>query len=98
VRAPIDQDIDELQPDEMADIEHVATALSAVMDDLERDHRFLTVGPVLTPTGSRPGWALTCEDVPGHSSSSRDVSGCHAAWMRAAGAPRQPPSSISKRA
>ena len=47
--APIDKDIYELPPDEMADIDQVPTSLNAVMDNLERDHEFLTVGNVFTP-------------------------------------------------
>src|SRR5215207_5811833 len=46
---PIDKDIYELPPDEMADINQVPTSLGAVMDNLERDHEFLTVGNVFTP-------------------------------------------------
>ncbi len=47
--APIDKDIYELPPDEMADIDQVPTSLNAVMDNLERDHDFLTAGNVFTP-------------------------------------------------
>ena len=46
---PIDKDIYELPPDEMADIDQVPTSLNAVLDSLERDHEFLTVGSVFTP-------------------------------------------------
>ncbi len=46
---PVDKDIYELPPDEMADIDQVPTSLGAVMDNLERDHDFLTVGNVFTP-------------------------------------------------
>jgi len=46
---PIDKDIYELPPDEMADIDQVPTSLNAVLDNLERDHDFLTVGNVFTP-------------------------------------------------
>ncbi|CAB4692453.1 unannotated protein [freshwater metagenome] len=47
--APIDKDIYELPPDEMADIDQVPTSLNAVLDSLESDHEFLTVGNVFTP-------------------------------------------------
>ena len=47
--APIDKDIYELPPDEMAEIEQVPTSLGAVLDALEADHDFLTVGNVFTP-------------------------------------------------
>ncbi|GAA1936741.1 type I glutamate--ammonia ligase [Nocardioides marmoribigeumensis] len=47
--APIDKDIYELPPDEMAEIEQVPTNLGAVLDALEADHDFLTVGNVFTP-------------------------------------------------
>jgi glutamine synthetase len=47
--APIDKDIYELPPDEMADIDQVPTSLGAVLDTLEGDHDFLTVGNVFTP-------------------------------------------------
>ncbi|HEY0888680.1 MAG TPA: type I glutamate--ammonia ligase [Nocardioides sp.] len=46
--APIDKDIYELPPDEMAEIDQVPTSLSAVLDRLEADHDFLTVGDVFT--------------------------------------------------
>jgi glutamine synthetase len=46
---PIDKDIYELPPDEMADIDQVPTSLNAVLDALEEDHEFLTVGNVFTP-------------------------------------------------
>ncbi|HSF97574.1 MAG TPA: type I glutamate--ammonia ligase, partial [Ornithinibacter sp.] len=46
---PIDKDIYELPPDEMADIDQVPTSLGAVMDNLEKDHEFLTAGNVFTP-------------------------------------------------
>ena len=46
---PIDKDIYELPPDEMADIDQVPTSLNAVLDNLERDHEFLTAGNVFTP-------------------------------------------------
>jgi glutamine synthetase len=47
--APIDKDIYELPPDEMAEIAQVPTSLGAVLDALEADHDFLTVGNVFTP-------------------------------------------------
>ncbi|QWC85706.1 type I glutamate--ammonia ligase [Nocardioidaceae bacterium] len=47
--APIDKDIYELPPDEMADIDQVPTSLGAVLDALEEDHDFLTQGNVFTP-------------------------------------------------
>jgi glutamine synthetase len=47
--APIDKDIYELPPDEMAGIDQVPTSLGAVLDALEADHEFLTVGGVFTP-------------------------------------------------
>ena len=47
--APIDKDIYELPPDEMADIDQVPTSLNAVLDSLEADHEFLTAGNVFTP-------------------------------------------------
>ena len=46
---PIDKDIYELPPDEMAEIDQVPTSLGAVLDNLEADHDFLTVGNVFTP-------------------------------------------------
>ncbi|GAB2982100.1 type I glutamate--ammonia ligase [Nocardioides montaniterrae] len=47
--APIDKDIYELPPDEMAEIAQVPTSLNAVLDALEADHDFLTAGGVFTP-------------------------------------------------
>ncbi|HWJ68142.1 MAG TPA: type I glutamate--ammonia ligase [Nocardioides sp.] len=47
--APIDKDIYELPPDEMAEIAQVPTSLGAVLEALEADHDFLTVGNVFTP-------------------------------------------------
>jgi glutamine synthetase len=47
--APIDKDIYELPPDEMAEIAQVPTSLGAVLDALEDDHDFLTKGDVFTP-------------------------------------------------
>ena len=46
--APIDKDIYELPPDEMADINQVPTSLDAVLDALEADHDYLTAGGVFT--------------------------------------------------
>ena len=45
---PVDKDIYELPPDEMAEIDQVPTSLGAVLDNLEADHDFLTVGGVFT--------------------------------------------------
>jgi glutamine synthetase len=47
--APVDKDIYELPPDEMAEINQVPTSLDAVLDALKADHDFLTVGDVFTP-------------------------------------------------
>jgi len=47
--APIDKDIYELPPDEMAEIDQVPTSLDAVLDALEADHDFLLAGGVFTP-------------------------------------------------
>jgi glutamine synthetase len=46
--APIDKDIYELPPAEMAEIDQVPTSLGAVLDNLEADQDFLTVGNVFT--------------------------------------------------
>ena len=46
---PIDKDIYELPPDEMAEIDQVPTSLNSVLDSLEADHEFLTEGNVFTP-------------------------------------------------
>ena len=46
--APIDKDIYELPPDEMAEIDQVPTSLGAVLDALEDDHEYLTAGGVFT--------------------------------------------------
>ena len=43
------KDIYELPPDEMAEIEQVPTSLNAVLDALEADQDYLTVGNVFTP-------------------------------------------------
>jgi glutamine synthetase len=45
---PIDKDIYELPPDEMAEINQVPTSLNDVLVALENDHDFLTVGNVFT--------------------------------------------------
>jgi glutamine synthetase len=45
---PVDKDIYELPPDEMAEIDQVPTSLGAVLDNLEADHDFLTAGGVFT--------------------------------------------------
>jgi glutamine synthetase len=45
---PVDKDIYELPPDEMAEIDQVPTSLNAVLDNLERDHAFLLEGGVFT--------------------------------------------------
>src|SRR4051812_11422953 len=47
--SPVDKDIYELPPDEMAEIDQVPTSLGAVLDNLEADHDFLTAGNVFTP-------------------------------------------------
>jgi glutamine synthetase len=47
--APIDKDIYELPPDEMAEIDQVPTSLGAVLEALEADQDFLTKGGVFTP-------------------------------------------------
>jgi glutamine synthetase len=46
--APIDKDIYELPPDEMAEIDQVPTSLGDVLQALRDDHEFLTVGDVFT--------------------------------------------------
>jgi glutamine synthetase len=45
---PVDKDIYELPPDEMAEIDQVPTSLNSVLDNLEADHDFLTEGGVFT--------------------------------------------------
>jgi glutamine synthetase len=47
--APVDKDIYELPPAEMAEIAQVPTSLNEVLNNLEADHDFLTVGNVFTP-------------------------------------------------
>jgi glutamine synthetase len=46
---PVDKDIYELPPDEMANIAQVPTSLDSVLNSLEADHDFLTEGNVFTP-------------------------------------------------
>jgi glutamine synthetase len=46
---PIDKDIYELPPDELAEVDMVPTSLGAVLDSLEADHSFLLEGGVFTP-------------------------------------------------
>ncbi|GAB2474361.1 type I glutamate--ammonia ligase [Xylanimonas ulmi] len=46
--APIDKDLYELPPEEHAQIAQVPGSLAAVLDNLERDHEFLTHGDVFT--------------------------------------------------
>jgi len=45
---PIDKDLYELPPDELADVSTVPASLPAVMDALEADHEFLLAGNVFT--------------------------------------------------
>ncbi|MBA3800481.1 MAG: type I glutamate--ammonia ligase [Geodermatophilaceae bacterium] len=45
---PIDKDLYELPPDELADVDTVPASLPAVMDRLERDHDYLLEGGVFT--------------------------------------------------
>jgi glutamine synthetase len=47
--APVDKDLYELPPDEHAAVPQVPGSLSAVLDSLEADHDYLTVGGVFTP-------------------------------------------------
>jgi len=46
---PIDKDLYELPPDELAAVPQVPGSLEAVLDHLEADHEFLTAGDVFTP-------------------------------------------------
>jgi glutamine synthetase len=46
--APVDKDLYELPPDEAASIAQVPGSLSEVLDNLERDHEYLTEGGVFT--------------------------------------------------
>jgi len=45
---PIDKDLYELPPDELADVDTVPASLPEVMDALEADHEFLLAGDVFT--------------------------------------------------
>ncbi len=45
---PVDKDLYELPPDELADVEQVPASLDAVLDALEADHEFLLEGGVFT--------------------------------------------------
>ena len=46
---PVDKDLYELPPDELAGVPQVPGSLDAVLDNLERDHNFLIEGGVFTP-------------------------------------------------
>ncbi|HJQ48392.1 MAG TPA: type I glutamate--ammonia ligase [Amycolatopsis sp.] len=46
---PIDKDLYELPPEEAKDVKQVPADLGSVLDNLERDHDFLTEGGVFTP-------------------------------------------------
>jgi len=46
---PVDKDLYELPPDELAGVPQVPGSLDAVLDNLERDHNFLLEGGVFTP-------------------------------------------------
>lgn len=46
---PVDKDLYELPPEEHAQIQQVPSSLSEVLDALEADHDYLTVGDVFTP-------------------------------------------------
>ena len=48
-KAPVDKDLYELEGDEAKAIPQVPGSLDAVLDNLERDHAFLTKGGVFTP-------------------------------------------------
>ncbi len=45
---PIDKDLYELPPDELADVAQVPASLDAVLDALEADHDYLLEGGVFT--------------------------------------------------
>jgi glutamine synthetase len=47
-REPVDKDLYELPPDEAADIPQVPGTLAEVLDELEKDHAYLTEGNVFT--------------------------------------------------
>jgi len=46
---PVDKDLYELPPDELADVAQVPASLDAVLDALEADHEYLLEGGVFTP-------------------------------------------------
>ncbi|HWJ12007.1 MAG TPA: type I glutamate--ammonia ligase, partial [Nocardioides sp.] len=46
---PVDENLYALDPERQAQIEQVPTSLDRVLDALEADHDFLTVGNVFTP-------------------------------------------------
>ena len=46
---PMDKDLYDLPPEELAEIPRVPSSLSAVLDELEADHEFLLKGDVFTP-------------------------------------------------
>jgi len=46
---PVDKDLYELPPDELADVTQVPASLDAVLDALEADHEYLLEGGVFTP-------------------------------------------------
>jgi glutamine synthetase len=45
---PVDKDLYELPPDELADVQQVPASLDAVLDALEADHDYLLEGGVFT--------------------------------------------------
>jgi len=47
--APIDKDLYDLPPEEVANVKTVPASLDAVLDKLETDHEYLTAGGVFTP-------------------------------------------------
>jgi glutamine synthetase len=46
---PVDKDLYELPPDELASVATVPGSLEAVLDNLEDDHDYLLAGGVFTP-------------------------------------------------
>ena len=46
--APVDKDLYELPPEEAANIPQAPTNLATVIDNLEKDHEYLTEGGVFT--------------------------------------------------
>ncbi len=48
-RAPVDKDLYELAPEEKADIPQTPGSLRLVLENLQRDHAYLTKGDVFTP-------------------------------------------------